>query len=368
MPLPGKHIVIAGAGIIGLATALELARAGAHVTILDRGPAMQQSSWAAAGMLAVDDPENDPALHPLATYSRSLYPAFLAHIRQLTGLTIPLRTSLTLQGHDGAGPEHPLLPDLRTDRYHFERLSEASLDPRDLCIALPAAARAAGIHLIEDTAVAQVTREARALRIFLGNASSNADPLHADHFILAAGAWSAQIPLPGDLTSTTRLPLAPRKGQMIEVTLDNVTLDNVTLDNANPPAQLPIVLRTPQLYLVPRGDGRIAIGATIEHAGFDRSIDEGAGNRLWHAAAELWPPIRHGRITARWTGLRPGFHAGVPDPLPIIGSLGKNIWAATGHFRNGILLAPATAHVLRQLIDGQPPSVPLDRFTPARFV
>jgi glycine oxidase len=349
VPLPGKHIVIAGAGIIGLATALELAQAGAHVTVLDRGHAMQQSSWAAAGMLAVDDPENDPALHPLAVYSRSLYPAFLARIQQLTGLTIPLRTSVTLQGHPGAGPPHPSLPDLRTDRYHFDRLSEASLDPRDLCIALPAAVRAAGIALIEDTGVEQVTREAGKLRVH----PSNADSLHADHFLLAAGAWSAQIALPGGVTSDPALPIAPRKGQMIEVTLES--------------PELPYALRTPQLYLVPRGDNRIAIGATIEHAGFDRSIDEAAGNRLWHAAAELWPPILHGHITARWTGLRPGFHAGIADPLPIIGPLGKNIWAATGHFRNGILLAPATALLLRQLIDGAPPSVSLDRFAPTRF-
>ncbi len=301
-------------------------------------------------MLAVDDPENDPALHALAAYSRSLYPGFLARIEQLAGAAVPLRTSITLQGHAGAEPSllAELLPGLRTDRYRFERLEEASLDPRDLCAALPAAVRAAGVNLIEGVGVERVTREGGKLRVAIGS-----DPLYADHFVLAAGAWSAQVTLPRDGEGPPALPVAPRKGQMIEVTLDGV--------------ELPVVVRTPLLYLVPRGDGRVAVGATVEHAEFDRSIDAAAGDRLWQAAGELWPPLLQGRITARWTGLRPGFRAGLTDTLPVIGHVSDHLWAATGHFRNGILLAPATARMLREIMDGAPPSVPLDRFTPARF-
>ncbi len=349
VPLSGQHIVIAGAGIIGFACALELAAAGAAVTVLDRGRAMEQASWAAAGMLAVDDPENAPEMHALARLSRALYPAFLARIAGLSGLEVPLRTSATLQGHYGAGTSEGSLPGLRTDRYRFTLIEEASLDPRDLCAALPAAARSAGVTLFEHTAVTRVGRVGSWLQV----ESEHDAPIAADHFVLAAGAWSSQIELPPDALVRAPLPIAPRKGQMIEVALDG--------------PGLPLVIRTPELYLVPRGDGRVVIGATIEHAAFDRSIDEGAGDRLWQAAAALWPPVLEGRITARWTGLRPGFNAGIADALPVLGSLGENLWAATAHFRNGILLAPATARLLGELLAGQPPSIPLEPFAPARF-
>ena len=121
---------------------------------------------------------------------------------------------------------------------------------------------------------------------------------------------------------------------------------------------------------MPRGDGRVAIGATVEHAGFDRAVDAEAGDALWRAAAELWPPILEGRITARWTGLRPGLLPRMSEGLPLLGRLSRNgnVWAATAHFRNGILLAPATARVMRQLLIGEEPAVPLERFSPAQWV
>ena len=363
MSTAAQHVVIAGAGVIGLAAALELALAGYRVTVVERGRAMEQASWAAAGMLAVDDPENAPELLPLSRLSRALYPEFLARVEALSGLPVPLRTSQTLQGRpvgsatgseSGSASEPPLeLPDLRTEQYTFTLLEEAGLDPRDLCAALPRAAIAAGVVLREGRAVLGVTRGADGLRVEL----DGGERLIADQFILATGAWSGQMRLPG----AAALPVAPRKGQMIEVTLDE-------LGGSNRPV-LPVVVRTPELYLVPRGDGRVVIGATVEHAGFDRSIDEAAGQRLWQAAGALWPPILEGRITTRWTGLRPGYAQGVRDALPVIGEFEgePGMWAATGHFRNGILLAPATGRVLRELLDGETPSVELEAFSPRRF-
>ena len=354
MSTAAQHVVIAGAGVIGLAAALELALAGYRVTVVERGRAMEQASWAAAGMLAVEDPENAPELLPLSRLSRALYPEFLARVEALSGLPVPLRTSQTLQGRPvGSASEPPLeLPDLRTEQYTFTLLEEAGLDPRDLCAALPRAVVAAGVVLREGRAVLGVTRGLDGLRVEL----DGGERLIADQFVLATGAWSGQMRLPG-----AALPVAPRKGQMIEVTLD-------APDDSNRPV-LPVVVRTPELYLVPRGDGRVVIGATVEHAGFDRSIDEAAGQRLWQAAAALWPPILEGRITTRWTGLRPGYAQGVRDALPVIGEFEgePGMWAATGHFRNGILLAPATGRVLRELLDGETPSVELEAFSPRRF-
>ncbi len=348
-----QHVVVAGAGIIGLATALELLTAGFRVTVVERGRAMEQSSWAAAGMLAVHDPENAGELFPLSLLSHALYPGFLARVEALSGLSIPLRTTHTLQGrhaktHDEEPP--PELPTLRTDRYSYTLLEETSLDPRDLCTALPRAVISSGALLRQGTGVISVGRSGGHVSVEL----ENGDVLAADHFVLASGAWSGQLALPGTLP----LPVAPRKGQMIEVTLHQTSLDR---------ASLPVVIRTPELYLVPRGDGRVVIGATVERAGFDRSVDESAGDRLWRAAAALWPPVLEGRITARWTGLRPGFRQGVTDRLPVIGQFSDGLWVATAHFRNGILLAPGTAHVLRQLICGEAPATSLAAFAPQRF-
>ena len=355
MSTAAQHVVIAGAGVIGLAAALELALSGYRVTVAERGRAMEQASWAAAGMLAVEDPENPPELLPLSRLSRALYPEFLARVETLSSLAVPLRTSQTLQGRPATSAAEPPreLPGLSLGQHTFTLLEEASLDPRDLCAALPRAVVAAGVVLREGCAVTGVTRGANGLRVEL----DGGERLSADQFILATGAWSGQVRLPG----AAALPVAPRKGQMIEVTLDEPR-------DSNRPVPA-VVVRTPELYLVPRGDGRVVIGATVEHAGFDRSIDEAAGERLWQAAGSLWPPVLKGRITARWTGLRPGYAQGVRDGLPVIGAFEgePGMWASTGHFRNGILLAPATGRVLRELLDGKTTSVELEAFSPERF-
>jgi glycine oxidase len=357
---PG-HILIAGAGIVGLACALRLADSGFRVTVLERGHAMQQSSWAAAGMLAAHDPENPPALLPLSLLSLSLYPAFLARVTQLSGIAVPLRTHATQQGNDTADQFFPL--------------AEHSLDPRDLCRALPAAVRAAGVALREQSAITAVTNTPAGVRVILASGAV----LDGQAFVLACGAWSGQIKLPAGIPP---LPVQPRKGQMIEVTMPGRFIQP---DEAHPQMpRLDTVLRTPTLYLVPRGDGRIVIGSTVEDAGFDRTIDEAAGNRLFESAAALWPPLRQGTITARWTGLRPsvvrpcivrplipGDLPTLPDALPIIGPLDSSssthCYAATGHFRNGILLAPATAHLIAQLLRNETSSIALDAFMPSRF-
>ena len=125
------------------------------------------------------------------------------------------------------------------------------------------------------------------------------------------------------------------------------------------------VLRTPEIYLVPRGDGRITIGATVEHAGFDKTVEPHAIAGLLKAAAELWPPIADAEILESWAGLRPAS----ADELPLIGPTSQpNCWIASGHFRNGILLAPATARALSQLIRGENPAIDLTPFAPNRVL
>ena len=292
-----KHAdaTIAGAGIIGLAAALELAAAGLRVVVFERGLAMRESSWAAAGMLAATDPENPSALRPLSGLSRSLYPEFLAKVEDLSGKTIPIRTTQTLQGTHTLPPEaqqlsadavQAIAPGLQTNSLKFFLLEEQSLDPRDLARALPLAVKAAGVTLLEQTTVTVVTSQSNSMQI-----STSAGDWTATNFINACGAWASDL---------AAVPIVPRKGQTLLV--------------ASPVQQLRAALRTPELYLVPRGDGRILIGATVENAGYNKRIDPSAIAALHNAAAQLWPPIRDARILDAWAGLRPAS----ADCLPVI--------------------------------------------------
>jgi glycine oxidase len=180
-----------------------------------------------------------------------------------------------------------------------------------------------GITLVEQTPVTEVRSISAGVAVSTPQASYS-----AAHFINCCGAWAGDIAGPA--------AIQPRKGQMVAVQLQ-------------PHHRLGCVIRTPELYLVPRGDGRVIIGASVEQTGFDKSVQETTIQALLDEAAQLWPPIREAQIVERWAGLRPGS----PDGLPVIDACGeKNCWIATGHFRNGILLAPSTARVMRRLILG----------------
>jgi glycine oxidase len=124
------------------------------------------------------------------------------------------------------------------------------------------------------------------------------------------------------------------------------------------------VLRTPECYVIPRGDGRVTIGATIEHVGFDRTVEDDRITMLLENVSTLLPEVRDAQRLASWAGLRPG----TPDGLPILGAGSiEHCWHATGHYRNGVLLAPGTARLIAQSILGEAPDVPLDNFSPSRF-
>lgn len=354
--------MIAGAGIIGLSLALDLASRGLNITVLERGRAMAESSWAAAGMLAANDPENPPKLAELANLSLALYPDFLALIERLSGKKVPLRSKATIQALTSHHtPElanarkltrfeaQIIAPAIATHYQHFLLLEELSLDPRDLAAALPAAALAAGVELVEDSPVVSV--DAETTRIVVQTPSSS---IAMTHFVNCAGAWAGS-PALGRLPSS-RARIAPVKGQIATVRLRG-------------PATLLHVLRTPEIYLVPRGDGRITVGATVERAGFDKTVSPHAIAALLKAAAQIFPPIAEAEILESWAGLRPGCPVGSIDELPLIGPTAHlNTWIATGHFRNGILLAPGTARVLSQLICGEAPSIEIAPFAPNRIL
>lgn len=363
-------VAVIGAGIIGLSAALALSDAGLRVLALDQRQAMHGASWAAAGMLAANDPHNPAELHALSLYSESLYPAFLARIHALTGRAIPIRSTHTLQGlpsdeiHPGeTQPGQPLTteeiqqhaPGLHTGDLVFSLMQERSLNPRDIAETLPRAARAAGIDLREHTHVQHVESAGPTHRLLATH--TVADRIEeiaftARHVLFATGAWTGPIVH----ASTSQAPtVAPCKGQLVALQLDG-------------PDQTDCTLRIPGLYIVPRGAGLYIVGATLENVGFDRSTSDQHSADLIRRAAQLWPPLARAQRVDQWTGFRPI----TPDELPVIGSLSSDeknptLWVATGHHRNGILLAPGTAQIIRDLILGHMPKVALDAFSADRF-
>jgi glycine oxidase len=344
-------VIVGGGGIIGLSVALELARNGFRVRVLERGRVMEEASWAAAGMLAGHDPEHPPELAELAELSFALYPEYLATVEQFSGRTLQLRTRGALitcgdeEGSLSGEDAQKRVPGLAIAGRRFCWRSEVSLDPRDLCTALPLAVAAAGVVLEQET-------EVLAIRGLTGSVevTTSRGKLSAGAFVNCCGAWASKVQQL-DLENQPASGVEPWKGQIFAVRLD-------------PPTDLTCVLRTSEVYLVPRGGGLIVIGATVERAGFDRRVDPFTVERLHAQAAQIWPPIAAGRVVESWTGLRPG----TSDFLPIIGNAGKaHCWVATGHFRNGILLAPVTGLVMRQLLQGTPPAVSLTAFAPGRL-
>jgi glycine oxidase len=352
-----SDVCIAGAGIIGLSLALELHRRGVSVTVLSQGAPLAEASSAAAGMLAAHDPDNPPRLRNLCDFSLSLYPEFLDHLEDLSGTSVPLQTSTTLQAMPpelahSLGPQNSLsaealsllLPALTPGSHRFTLLSEHSLDPRQIATALSGAVEAASIDLRPHTAVKHLRFSKNGVDIETSHSN-----ISASRFVDCTGAWSLSV------SQLPHLRVFPRKGQLLAVEL---------------PSSLPLhlVVRTPEIYIVPRTTGatanRAIIGATVEDAGYDKTVHAADIAKLRKMAAALIPKLANCRQLEAWAGLRPA----TPDLLPVLGALEDQPahFIATGHYRNGILLAPATARLMAEIITGENPSVDLLPFSPNR--
>jgi len=348
-------ICIAGAGIIGLSLALELHSRGVRVSVLDQGEPLAEASTAAAGMLAADDPDNLPELQQLSRLSRSLYPRFLDRLFDLSGIAVPLQTSTTLQeihprqstiARDltllSAETLSILLPQLKPGSRQFALLDEHSLDPKELAQALLAAVRAAKIDLRSRTPIRFVRATSQCVEVHTAS-----EVLSPSQFVDCTGAWGLTPTPPGHVRTL------PRKGQMLSVEL---------------PRSLPLhlVVRAHDIYIVPRTTGptagRAVIGATVEDAGFDKTVYPTEIARLRARATELLPDLSDAVEIETWAGLRPG----TSDGLPLLGQIAEKRFIAAGHYRNGILLAPATAVVMAQLLSGDMPQVDLSEFSPMR--
>ena len=353
-------VIVIGGGIIGLSLSIALRKRGATVLVVERGEPGQEASHAAAGMLADFPLETPAALQPLATASARMYPEFVHELQDESGIDVDLRDQGTIffpspeqfAGRPALLTDHPLpsrlteLEPALADSVAGANssaifLRERSVNPRALTAAALKAARHRGVDISSGTAVT-------AVRVSNGNAAGVATSrttYDAPVVVNCAGAWAGQLP-------PHQFPTRPVKGQMLAVAAASRNL-------------LRHVIRAPEIYLLPRSDGRILIGATVEEAGFDKRTDPDAIQRMHRAAIRLVPALSQARMLEAWAGLRPGS----PDNLPILGeSQIPGYFVATGHFRDGILLAPVTAHVMAQVITGIDPDFDLSPFSPQRFV
>lgn len=343
----------------GLAIGWRLASAGARVTVFDRSDAGRGASWAAAGMLAagIECEPGEEHLLRLNLASQALWPAFARELETLTGHDIGYRDEGTLvaaltrddveqlrfsyefqtalgvdlqwlSGADARRREPHLRPGVPAAVFSP---NDHQVDNRRLVKALAAALTQAGGLLRENTRITRIdVQSARVLGVVSGEQRYDADVV-----VLAAGAWSRDIE---GLPPTARPPVRPVKGQMLAL----------RTDPANP--VLEHVLWAPRVYLVPRRDGRIVIGGTVEERGFDEDLTAGGIFSILEAAWRAFPNIEDLPIDEFWVGFRPTSR----DDAPILGPTDvEGLFLATGHHRNGILSTPITAEAVAAAILGR---------------
>jgi glycine oxidase len=336
-------VIIAGAGIIGVSLALELRQRGASVLALDCREPGSEATSAAAGMLAPADPETPEALRPPAIESARMFPEFVRKIESAGKMRVDFRRvgAIALL-HDVHAPAEyrslssdelqRLEPSLKNPGQPAFFVQEDSVDPFLLMQAALAAARNLGVEIRGHTAVTEICEHGKVIDVV-----TETDTFRASAVVDCRGAWSGA-------------PVRPRKGQMLYVQPRAGVLQHV--------------LRAPDVYLVPRSSGKILVGATVEDVGYDKSVDPSTIHFLFTAAAKYLPEISSAPITQSWAGLRPG----TPDDLPVLGPTGTpGVFVASGHFRNGILLAPITAKIMADLVQGRPSSLDIGAFAPSRF-
>jgi len=364
-----RDVIIVGGGVIGCSIAWRLAQAGLKVTVFERGRVGCEASRAAAGMLSPQgESQTAGPFFDLCLRSRAMYRSFAEELNDASGIDVEYKDEgtlfIVLQSEDdqektrwatwqqeaGLPLEHVSADDIRKIEPAVTESAtraiflpqEHQIENRRLMDALEVAMKRTGVELIEG---AEVTALATDHGKVTGVVSAG-PRLDADVVVVAAGTWSSPLLEPIGLN----VRVIPARGQMIAVRGGTCPLNRV--------------LHSSKVYLVPRRDGRILIGATVEYAGFLKEVTVGAIEHLLSAAVELAPSLREFEIVETWCGLRPD----TLDHLPIIGPSGvNNLLLATGHFRNGILLAPITAGLISHVIITGRVSVELEPFSSNRF-
>ena len=367
--------VFVGGGVIGLCCAWRAAQRGARVAVLERAEPPAGATNVAAGMLAPvgELTFGEPELLQLTLASAALYPEFVAELEAAGGEStaytrqgalhvaldrdeaVQLRRVHDLQRSLGLEAEwlaprqcRELEPGL-TPSFNggVFAAGEAAIDPRRLALALAAALTAAGGELMTGREVVAGLFEGKRLA---GVRTAGGEELRAERVVLANGAWSGTTEW---LPEHARPPVRPVKGEVLEL---------CGRDGAPAPAER--ILASERVYLVPRHDGRLIVGATVEERGFDTTVSAGGILELLREAYRLLPDVAEMELVGSLAGLRPG----TPDNLPLIGPGAiAGLVLATGHFRNGILLAPLTAVAIAAVLAGEPMPDQVAAANPARL-
>jgi glycine oxidase len=365
--------VVIGAGVIGLSLAWRLAQAGCRVRVYDKGEAGRGASWAAAGMLAatVETEPGEEKLLSLTLASQRLWPDFARELEAASGMDIGYRGEGTLvvalnrddaetlrhsyefqkglgldldwiSAYEARRREPHLKPGLTAAVFCS---NDHQVDNRSLALALAEACRRAQVEIHENRPVRElILKGGRAAGVV-----SEAGEERADLVVLAAGAWSRQI---DGIPAAQMPPVRPIKGQMMALQMD-------------PAAPLVShVVWAPHSYMVPRNDGRLIIGGTVEERGFDTRLTAGGLLALLDGAWRAVPAIEELPIAETWVGFRPGSR----DDAPMLGPSGiDGLAIATGHHRNGILLTPVSAQVMSEFVLTGRLSELAQPFSPERF-
>jgi glycine oxidase len=332
-------VAVVGAGIAGLTSAWRAAQTGLRVVVLERGEPGCGASSVAAGMLApvTETDFGEDELLRLNLESASMWPAFAAELEEASGIAVgyePNGALVVAVDRDDAEELrrlHELQRSLGLDSEWLVPSAARRLEP-GLAPRIAGAIDAPGeaqVDPVAAVAAARIAFERAGGRIEQMNVMS-LDDLPAEQVVLAAGAWSAQL---------ADVRVHPVKGQLLHLRT-----------RAGAAALAGRIVRTPRCYLVPRADGRVVVGATSEEKGFDTSVDAGAVHRLLEAAWEVLPDVWELEFVQVLAGLRPA----TPDNRPLIGRASERVIHATGHHRNGILLAPLTAQRVADALTGVP--------------
>jgi len=368
-------VIVIGGGIIGSAIALRLAPSGLRVIVFDRGEPGREASSASAGMIAPFGERIEPGpFFDLCLESYRLYPDFVQEIEELSGARVGYRrngTLLVAVSEDetqeleaiAAAQQKLGLPNEQLDgAAACQRVAGLSpavqrglLLPGDHCVDSELLTRAViGAAQLQQNVSFFSQSPVRTLKVRKGRIESvevaadhigHGATFSAGQFILAAGCWSAELVAPLGIELHTE----PCRGQMMEFDC---------------PAELPLVLRAGHHYLVPRDGGRALLGTTMEYVGYDKTVTAGGLRSILEGAERILPDMRNFKFRRAWAGMRPD----TADHLPILGH-GElpNLVFATGHFRNGILLAPVTARLVSELVLTGSASLSLEAFQPTRL-
>ena len=360
--MKSSDVIIVGAGIIGISLAIELRKKGLSVLIVERGEPGREASYAAAGMLADVGDEFPPALKPLAQESARMYPEFVHEVEDESGLKVDLRDQGTIvfscdrEFSEDVEPLSPqrlksLEPEISISLVpkpgrggapspviSAAYLHERSVDPRGLVAAVLKAARHREVDISSGAEVKSLLVE----RGRVAGVQTEKAKYAAAMVVNCAGAWAGAI-------APFEFPVKPVKGQMLSLV---------------EAPHLRHVIRSEHVYLVPRSDGRLLIGSTLEDVGYNKQTEVTTLQHLFDAAVELVPGIAKSLRHEAWAGLRPA----TPDGMPILGETSiSGYFVASGHFRDGILLAPVTAAIISDLVMGKNSHHDLSPFSAARF-